>query len=117
MIVGAGIIGYAAAYELAARGADVRVVDPRGTGQGATRASAGILAPHIEGHLDRLFQLCMRSFGLYDSFVERLRNETDQPIEYERVGTREGAGDAADLEQLRAQANHLSTSGVAHSLL
>jgi len=116
-IVGAGIVGCAIAHELASRGARVRVLDPRGTGQGATRASAGILAPHIEGHLEPLLRLCIRSFGLYDALVERLRNETDQPIEYERVGTLQVARDADDLERLRQQAAHLSSAGVTHSLL
>jgi glycine oxidase len=116
-IVGAGIVGSAIAHELTSRGVSVRVVDPRGTGQGATQASAGILAPHIEGHLAPLLQLCVRSFGLYDAFIDRLRNETDQPIECERSGTLQVASDAAGLEALREQAVHLSSASVAHSML
>ena len=58
-IVGGGIIGYAVAYEVAARGADVRLIDPRGAGQGATRASAGILAPHIEEHSPAFLRLAL----------------------------------------------------------
>jgi glycine oxidase len=46
IVVGAGIIGCAVAYELARRGASVQVVDQRSTGMGATQASAGIY--HIE---------------------------------------------------------------------
>src|SRR5215216_3826642 len=109
-------MGCAIAHELASRGARVRVVDPRGTGQGATRASAGILAPHIEGHIEPLHRLGIRSLALYDGFIERLRNETDQPVEYERDGTLQVAGDA-DLEQLRDQATRLSTAGVTNILL
>ena len=116
-VVGAGVIGCAIAHELASRGVSVRVVDPRGTGLGATHASAGILAPHIEGHLAPLLEMCVRSYGLYDSFIERLRQETDQPIEYERVGTLQVASDAAEVERLREQAAHLSSIGVPHSLL
>ena len=55
-IVGAGIVGCAVAHELASRGARVHVVDMRGTGLGATQASAGILAPYVEGHLDALLR-------------------------------------------------------------
>jgi len=116
-IVGAGIVGCAIAHELASRGARVRVLDVRGTGMGATHASAGILAPHIEGHLPSLLQLCVRSFGLYDAFIERLRNETDQPIEYERAGTLQVASNGAELEHLREQTAVLSSAGVAHSML
>lgn len=42
VIVGAGIVGCAVAYELARRGASVEVVDMREAGQGATQASAGM---------------------------------------------------------------------------
>lgn len=48
VIVGAGIVGCAVAYELARRGASVEVVDMREAGQGATQASAGMLAPYVE---------------------------------------------------------------------
>jgi len=116
-IVGAGIVGCAIAHELASRGARVRVVDPRGTGQGATRASAGILAPHIEGHIEPLHRLGIRSLALYDSFVERLRSETDQPVEYERAGTLQVASKGEDLERLRDQAARLSAAGVTTALL
>ena len=55
-IAGAGVIGCAIAYELAYRGAQIRVLDRRSPGGGATRASAGILAPYIEGHEEELFR-------------------------------------------------------------
>jgi len=60
-IAGAGVIGCAIAHELAARGARVRVLDSRVPGGGATRASAGILAPYIEGHDQTLLSLGLRS--------------------------------------------------------
>jgi glycine oxidase len=116
-IVGGGIVGCAIAHELVSRGARVRVVDPRGTGQGATRASAGILAPHIEGHIEPLHRLGIRSLALYDTFIERLRGETDQPVEYERAGTLQVARDGDDLERLRDQATRLSATGVTSQLL
>jgi glycine oxidase len=116
-IVGAGIVGCAIAHELVSRGARVRVVDPRGTGQGATRASAGILAPHIEGHIEPLHRLGIRSLALYDTFIERLRSETDQPVEYERAGTLQVASKGADLERLGDQATRLSAAGVTTALL
>ena len=70
IVVGGGIIGCAIARELAARGAAVRVFEARTVGGGATHASAGILAPYIEGH-DRgpLFDLTLRSLAMYDDFV------------------------------------------------
>ena len=50
IIIGAGVIGCACAFELAAAGARVSVFDTRRVGQGASQASAGVLAPYIEGH-------------------------------------------------------------------
>jgi glycine oxidase len=116
-IIGAGVAGCAVAYELASRGARVRVVDPRGPGRGATRASAGMLAPHIEGHIPQLHALGVRSLALYDGFIDRLRSETDQPIEYERTGTLQVAGDERAAERLRGESARLSASGVANTLL
>ena len=46
IVVGAGIVGCAVAYELARRGASVEIVDERPVGMGATQASAGVLALH-----------------------------------------------------------------------
>ena len=55
IVVGAGIVGAAVAYELARRGAAVRIVDERPAGMGATQASAGVLAPYIEAREDSPF--------------------------------------------------------------
>lgn len=110
--MGAGIVGCAIAHELASRGAQVTVVDQRGTGQGATRASAGMLAPYIEGHLPGLRELCVRSLSLYDGLVDRLRAETDQPLEYERNGTLQLARGDAEAAQLREEAHQLCSAGV-----
>src|SRR6185436_11369783 len=86
-VVGAGVVGCAVAYELARRGARVHVVDPRTPGQGATRASAGMLAPYIEGHVDSLLKLGVRSLALYDDFVQRVSAEAGTAVEYVRCGT------------------------------
>jgi glycine oxidase len=87
IVVGAGVIGCAIAYELAARGASVHVLDKRGSGQGATRASAGILAPFIEGHSAPLLRLGICSLDQYDAFVRRVVADARRAVEYRRVGT------------------------------
>src|SRR6266550_8146715 len=72
VVVGAGIVGCAVAYELARRGASVEVVDSRPVGMGATQASAGVLAPYIEATDDTpLLALAVRSLQLFDDFVAR----------------------------------------------
>src|SRR5438132_9366362 len=73
IVVGAGIVGCAVAYELARRGASVELVDERGVGMGATQASAGILAPYTEAdEASPLFDLTVRSLHLFDEFIERV---------------------------------------------
>jgi glycine oxidase len=116
-VVGAGVVGCAVAHELADRGADVRLVDARGTGQGATRASAGMLAPHIEGHVAPLHALGVRSLEMYDGFVHRAAADSGQPIEYERAGSLQVARTDTEAAELCAMARAFTAAGVKHTLL
>ena len=71
IVIGAGVIGSAVAYELARRGASVQLIDDRPPGMGATQASAGMLAP-FTGAKDRdeaFLDLAVRSLEMYDSFI------------------------------------------------
>jgi len=105
VVIGGGIIGCAVSRELARRGAAVRMFEARTLGAGATQASAGILAPYIEGH-DRgpLFELGIRSLGMYDAFVRDVSDESGLSVEYRRCGTLEVAADAPAAVRLRAAA-------------
>jgi glycine oxidase len=103
-VVGGGIIGCAIAFELADRGASVTVFDARALGGGATQASAGILAPYIEGHEGGpLFDLTVRGLAEYDAFVERVRAASDVPFEYRRSGTLEVAESDARAQELQSR--------------
>ena len=107
VVVGAGIVGCAVAYELARRGVHVRVLDRRGVGQGATQASAGVLAPFIEAFDRRqLLDLTSRSLSLYDEFVARIVEDSGATIQYARTGTLEVALDDAGLQRLRVIQQH-----------
>ena len=116
-VVGAGVVGCAVAYELASRGARVEVIDPRGPGRGATGASAGILAPLVEGHSPSLLRLGMCSLALWDDFIHRIQSESGQTIEYERSGTLQVALDDAQSRELLTLIRTLESSGVSHSVL
>jgi glycine oxidase len=116
-IIGAGIVGLSIAYELASRGATVRILDARGPGQGATWASAGILAPHIEAHSEPMLRLCAASLNEYDSFLDRLTVDSDQLIEYQRTGTLQLALDDEQSRRLSQAAARLAAAGVDHELL
>jgi glycine oxidase len=105
LIVGAGIIGTAIARQLTARGVACTVVDDREPGGGATQASAGMLAPYVEGHESGpLLDLGVRSLALYDDWVATLTRDTSLEVEYRRVGTLEIALDEPHAAELRAAA-------------
>jgi glycine oxidase len=118
VVQGAGIIGCAVAYELARRGARVTVVEAREPGQGATQASAGVLAPFIEALEENALQrLCVESLGLYEEFIERVRRDSGVDVEYRRTGTLEVALDEAEAEHLQSAARALAAKGIRAELL
>ena len=101
VVIGAGIVGCSVAYELARRGVHVQVIDRSEVGQGATQASAGVLAPFIEA-FDRgpLLDLTTRSLDLYDEFVARVVEDSGAAVQYVRTGTLEVAMDDAGVARL-----------------
>lgn len=114
IVVGAGIVGCTVAHELAREGAEVHVIETRTPGQGATRASAGILAPHTEGQSsDILRSLGQRSLDLYDGFMARLSEESGRDLLYKRNGTFELAFSDADVERLGNLSRTLANEGIA----
>jgi glycine oxidase len=116
-VVGAGVVGCAVAYELASRGARVRLIDPRGPGRGATGASAGILAPLIEGHSTALLRLGTCSVALWDDFIRRIRSESGQTVEYERSGTLHVALNDTQAGELSTLAGTFTSADVPHTVL
>jgi glycine oxidase len=118
LVVGAGIVGCAVAYELARRGASVQIVDERPAGMGATQASAGVLAPFIEAREDSPFlTLTVRSLELFDDFIPRVSSESGIAVPYKRTGTIDVALSAVDLRNLEANASVLAGRGVRAVLL
>src|SRR5580765_2438962 len=109
LVVGAGIVGCAIAYELTRRGATVQIIDDRLPGMGATQASAGMLAPYTEAK-DRnslFLELAVRSLDLYDEFVASAVTDGGQSVGYNRAGTLEIAGTADRMDELSDIARRL----------
>lgn len=118
VVVGAGVVGCAIAYELARRGARVQVVDRRDIGAGATQASAGVLAPYIEAHDGpALLELAARSLDLYDEFVANVVEDSGAAVQYVRSGTLEVALDEAGLAHLAEVERVCAGRGVEAELL
>jgi glycine oxidase len=113
IILGAGIIGCACAHELAHAGARVSVFDTRRVGEGASQASAGVLAPYIEGHEHGpLRELGRRSLDLYDDLIQRLTVSAGLAVQYGRSGTLEVALERDDADRLRGYAEGLKSQGL-----
>lgn len=106
------MIGCGIAQTLATRGASVTLLDSRHIGDGASRASAGMLAPFSEGRHDMALQvLGARSLARYDGFVQALADE-GWNVPYARAGSIDVACDRAGAEALDVAASELTRDQV-----
>jgi len=101
-VIGSGIVGAGAAYELSARGVSVTVVDGSFHGR-ATQASAGIVCPWVDHPDDQDWYRLTREGALH---YPRLVEELGEDIGYARVGALLVAEDPADLEAPRTLLAH-----------
>lgn len=117
LVVGAGIVGASVAYACSARGARVTILDARRPACGATQASAGMLAPYLEGHSAELRALTVAALGRYDDFVTQLSARAHAGLEYARTGTLQVATRAEHVEAITQQARDLTSLGVSARLM
>ena len=117
-VVGAGLIGLAIAFELAQRGASVRVYDRDEPGRAASWAGAGMLAPYSESIDDEPMRaLCAQSLAEYPAFIERVESASSIDSKLRLNGIVHAAFDDAELDALRANAAALALRGVRSELL
>ena len=97
VIVGGGVIGLSAAWELAQRSVSVCVVDPS-AGHGASWVAAGMLAPVTEAAFgeDALVRLAMAAAAHWPGFAARLDAATGLDSGFRRCGIVVVALDASD---------------------
>ena len=113
IVIGAGVVGCGIAHALSAAGCAVRVIDRRTPGQGATRASAGLLAPYIEGgESSALRTLGQESLGSYAAFVDQVRRDSGREVIFSPCGTLEVALTQEEAEKLAAASAALWRAGV-----
>jgi thiamine biosynthesis protein ThiS len=118
VIVGAGLIGLATAFELAERGATVRVFDTGEPGRAASWAGAGMLAPYTEAAGDdAMLDLCVASLDAYPQFVDRVREASGVDPKLHLDGILNAAFDEAQFAHVAERVRTLSESGVACDLL
>jgi glycine oxidase len=118
IVVGAGLIGLAIAFELAERGAAVRIYDRGEPGHAASWAGAGMLAPHTEGAEDEaMLTFGIASLGQYPGFIERVRSASGLDPRLHLDGIVHVAYDGPQLERLTRLARRLNERNVAFDLL
>jgi glycine oxidase len=117
-IVGAGIIGLSIAFELASRGASVRVYDTGEPARAASWAAAGMLAPLTEHLADAQMQaLCEASLAMYPSFAQSVLEASGVDPHLRLNGIVHAAYSAERAAQLRERADALRAAGHAAEFL
>ncbi len=113
VVIGAGLIGLAIAYELGLRGANVRVIDAREPGTGASWAGAGMLAPYTEHIESSAFErFCADSLARYPAFVDGIRERGGVDARLRLDGILEAAFDDADVLRLRSRVDAMTARGL-----
>ena len=118
VVVGAGLIGLAIAFELAERGAVVRVLERAEPGRAASWAGAGMLAPFTERIENEAFlAFCAQSLAAYPAFAERVQSASSVDPYLRLEGILNVAFDDEQYTRLREHAAMLRTRGVHFELL
>ncbi|GAA0625276.1 glycine oxidase ThiO [Kribbella sandramycini] len=113
VVIGAGLIGLATAWQLAADGLQVTLCDPAPATQTSTVA-AGMLAPvtEVEYGEDDLLALNLAGVNAWPDFAARLEDATGVPAGLHRTGTLSVAYDVDDAAALRRLAEYQRTLGL-----
>ena len=118
VVVGAGVIGLAAAWRLAQQGASVVVVDPD-PGSGASGVAAGMLAPVTEARLgeDALWRLNRASWARWPAFAAEVEASSGRAVGFRDDGTLMVALDGDDRAVLDDLAARHRAMGLAVEVL
>lgn len=113
VIIGAGLIGLTVAYELAKRGAEVRVVEAYDSASSASWSGAGRLAPFTDSDGgDEQEDFLAAALGTYQVFVKELHKRTGIDPYLRIDGIIEVAHDEFALVRLRERAEALEARGI-----
>ena len=117
-MIGAGLIGLSLAFELAERGAAVRVFDRAEPARAASWAGAGMLAPYTERITnDALLTLCEASLREYPAFVRRVADASGVDPHLRLEGVLYAAFGPEEFANLRQQSASLQSRAVACEVL
>ena len=111
IIVGAGIVGAACAYECAKRGMKVLIADRNIVGGGATGAGMG----HIVVMDDSEAQFALTSYS--QKLWQELRSQLSDNVEYEQCGTIWVAADEEEMDEVRRKHDFYKQRGIPTEVL
>ena len=113
IVIGAGLIGLSLAFELAERGAAVRVYDRGEPARAASWAGAGMLAPYTERITNEaLLRLCEESLRDYPAFVRRVADAGGVDAHLRLDGVVYAAFDSQEFLSLQRHAAALRARGI-----
>jgi len=113
VVIGAGLIGLATAWRLAAAGIQVTVCDPT-PGTQTSNVAAGMLAPvtEVEYGEDDLLALNLASVAAWPAFAAELQDATGLSAGLHQTGTLSVAYDVDDAAALRRLADYQRRLGL-----
>lgn len=102
-IIGAGIFGLGCAWELARRGAQVRVIEARHIGAGSSGGTVGALAPHVPDNWNDKKAFQLDSLLMADRFWAGVEQASGLPTGYGRTGRLQPVVDAEAARNLASR--------------
>ncbi|MER5171891.1 NAD(P)/FAD-dependent oxidoreductase [Thioclava kandeliae] len=106
---GAGVFGLACAFEMARRGARVRVIDIHGVGAGASGGTVGALAPHVPENWNPKKQFQLESLLMADAFWSDAARIGGGDAGYARIGRLQPLADEAQIVRARERGENAKT--------
>jgi len=117
IVVGAGVVGLAAARALAAQGARVIVIERRRVGAEASSAAAGMIAPQACEPHSPLLPLALQGRDRHLQLAAELEEETGIGVDLSRLGRLEVVFDEAGEEALQRALREQRAQGLDAAVL
>lgn len=100
IIIGAGIVGASAAYELSRKGVKVTLIDAEKSGR-ATAAAAGIICPWLSQRRNKpWYELARNGAAYYEALINQLKVDGQTETGFRRVGAIKLLTDEAHVDKL-----------------
>lgn len=98
IVIGSGIVGASAAYQLAKNDTEVIMIDKEQEGK-ATSAGAGIVCPWISSvNNDDWYKMAKGGARFYPKLISQLKNDEEDDVGYKKVGALSVSSDTKKLD-------------------